>query len=103
MKKETSGTITKTDLIKVVDNAIAKLAGMLAVGFAEVHAKFDGVENRLNHLESRFDSFQEKIDVVRSTMVTKKDLLQMHDNFVSKNEFNGLDARVSLIEETIYE
>ncbi len=54
---------------------------------------FEGFTKRLEN----------RMDEIGRSMVTKKELLQMHDTFVSRSEFNSLNARVALVEEAVYE
>jgi hypothetical protein len=76
-----------------------------------VTAVTDRLDGRIDRVEStlhtRIDSLEKdmltKFDILESNMVTKKDLIQIHDNFVSRGEFNGLNARVGILEETVYE
>ncbi len=103
--KETSEGIVSKVVVQVVDQVVDKVVDKVVGQVLEkVSEKIDNsfaefgevVSNQINRLDKR-------IDTLEANMVTKKDLLQMHDNFVSRSEFNGLSARVGLVEETVYE
>lgn len=72
---------------KKLENAIDKLAEMMLKGFTRVDTHFDILERRMGNVEK--------------TMATKADILELHDKFIHRREFDSLSLRVSKLEEKV--
>ncbi len=63
--------------VSTLSRNVDKLAEMMLKGFARVDARFEDIEKR---------------------MATKADILELHDKFIHRREFDQLSLRVSKLE-----
>ncbi len=101
-------------MVTVLGESIEQLAQATNKGFAEVHARIDGVENGLETLGSRVDSLDKKIEDLRGDMNEKiedlrgdmnenfgkvrNDIFVLHDNVATKEEVKKIAFRVTKLE-----
>ncbi len=52
-----------------------------------------------NGFSSLEDRFTKRIDHIEKTIATKADILELHDKFIHRREFDQLSLRVSKLEE----
>jgi len=86
-----------------IDKKIDALAEATNKGFAEVHGRIDNVENKLETLESRVGSLDEKIEDLRGDMnenfgKVRNDIFILHDTGAAKEEVKKIAFRVTKLE-----
>lgn len=111
---ENNEYVTKGFLKEIIDGATVEIINAVGDRFDgrmdRLEDRIDGLENKMVNLENKVDSLENKVgdledrvQSVEANMITKSTLLKIQDDFVSRSEFNGLSARVHLVEETVYE
>ena len=92
---------------EVVDkrfNEVDKRFDKVDKHFDEVDIHFERVESRLDKVESRLTGVEGKVDSIENTLTAafREIVNDIYDLHPSKEEFNHLDDRVSLLEQKIH-
>lgn len=78
---------------------IDDLAIMVAKGFANIDEKFIKADKEFNNIDKRFDEVKSEINEVKENLrITRNDVLNIGDKFVSYHTFDQLASRVSNLE-----
>ncbi len=85
---------------------IDDLAIMIAKGFENTVTKYEFIElsKKVDSVEKRFDSLDKKVDKLdQNIQATRRDVLEIGDRFVSRNEFDNLLIRFNNLEKKVKE
>lgn len=72
-----------------------KLAMMVASGFEHIDQRFTGVDENFKKIAENFTKVEENFKKVR------RDILETHDTFVTKDEMRKVISRVEVLERSI--
>ncbi len=89
--------ITKNKNITIDDLAI-----MVAKGFLGVEERFNKVEERFNKVEDDINEVKKDVNEVKENLrITRNDVLNIGDKFVSYHTFDQLVSRVNTLEKKV--
>lgn len=94
-KKYSKKVATLGSIAKSVDD----LAVITARGFERVDKRFEAVDKNFASIGQRFESMEQKLDELWLEVgIVRRDVFQIKEDMVHRDEFDDLKARVKFLE-----